>query len=556
MSPPSSLSDELRPLADSMAKFAREMPVMRLTATLGGDDADASATTARQLVLEWIEAHGYSIPKEAWTQDSYESDLPGTPVSFLRLILDKGDYWIIRLDHPENAAPGPNPGRVWSNEISVVVHEGTATFALRQRVAGKAPIFGLAPAVPRVIRNLADNPGLIGRSSKFRSTAMRVRTEEEIEEMLDVLRAPTRRRPVFVVSETPDAQTLINPNRVAARTVGLAHVFRLGHEAGYILTTEVGKEFSVFNGAVRTYQPNLDFDSDSPSDHPIALPNAINQWAQGGGPSRFLDFLVFKAAEASLERGEAEREVPSFSTVKLLSVQRQREAGISKSTSDREKLELAELEINALKGERDDWERMAYDEEANAKLTVERATIAESRIFALNSRIVTLEERIREATKGDPDVALDVPKTFDRIREWADENLAGRLILTSRAARSAKNALFEDPSLAYRSLLLLSNEYRNMKIDGGEDRVQAFENKCRELGLENSRTGDETRLLEKGDEFVVLHKGQRQLLNFHLKNRGNTRDPKRCFRLYYFWDDEEQVAVVGSLPAHLSTRTS
>jgi len=225
-------------------------------------------------------------------------------------------------------------------------------------------------------------------------------------------------------------------------------------------------------------------------------------------------------------------------------VQRQREAGISKSTSDREKLELAELEINALKGERDDWERMAYDEEANAKLTVERATIAESRIFALNSRIVTLEERIREATKGDPDVALDVPKTFDRIREWADENLAGRLILTSRAARSAKNALFEDPSLAYRSLLLLSNEYRNMKIDGGEDRVQAFENKCRELGLENSRTGDETRLLEKGDEFVVLHKGQRQLLNFHLKNRGNTRDPKRCFRLYYFWDDEEQVAEI------------
>jgi hypothetical protein len=37
----------------------------------------------------------------------------------------------------------------------------------------------------------------------------------------------------------------------------------------------------------------------------------------------------------------------------------------------------------------------------------------------------------------------------------------------------------------------------------------------------------------------------------HLKNGGNTRDPMRCLRIYFFWDDDEQQVVVGSLPAHL-----
>jgi len=373
--------------------------------------------------------------------------------------------------------------------------------------------------------------------------------------MLVVLRAPERRRPVFVVSETQDFQSLINPNRVAERTVGIAHVYQLSYDAAYYLTDEVGKELSVFNGAVRTYRPSPDLDSDNPRNHPLALPYAISEWAQGSGPRKFLDFLVFKATEASLERGEAEKEVPSFSFVRRLSAQRQREAAALESKNETEKLQLAELEIDALKGERDDWEKMAYEEEANARNAVERATEAESRVYALNSRIAALEEKLRQATNVETDDALEIPSSFDRIKEWADENLAGRLILTSRAARSSKNATFEDPSLAYRSLLLLANEYRNMKIHGGEERIQAFEKACRELGLENSRTGDETRLYEKGDEFVILHKGQRQLLNFHLKN-GITRDPRRCFRIYYFWDDEEQVAVVGSLPGHLSTRIS
>jgi hypothetical protein len=51
-------------------------------------------------------------------------------------------------------------------------------------------------------------------------------------------------------------------------------------------------------------------------------------------------------------------------------------------------------------------------------------------------------------------------------------------------------------------------------------------------------------------------RGDKQLLALHFKNGGNTRDPERCLRIYYFWDDESQQVVVGSLPGHLDTRAT
>ena len=82
-----------------------------MTPPVGGDDTAASARRARQQILEWIADHGYPIPKTARDQESYESDLPGTPVAIVRLILDDVDYWIVRLEHPEGAAPDQGSGR-------------------------------------------------------------------------------------------------------------------------------------------------------------------------------------------------------------------------------------------------------------------------------------------------------------------------------------------------------------------------------------------------------------------------------------------------------------
>ena len=37
------------------------------------------------------------------------------------------------------------------------------------------------------------------------------------------------------------------------------------------------------------------------------------------------------------------------------------------------------------------------------------------------------------------------------------------------------------------------------------------------------------------------------------ENGGNTRDPRRCLRIYYFWDEESQMVVIATMPAHIRT---
>ena len=104
--------------------------------------------------------------------------------------------------------------------------------------------------------------------------------------------------------------------------------------------------------------------------------------------------------------------------------------------------------------------------------------------------------------------------------------------------------------------MLLADEYRSMKTNGGAEKRTEFQEGLDTLGLEYTKTGEKHLLKEKGREFIVEYRERNCLLEWHLKNGGNTRDPARCFRLYFFWDDETEQVVIGSMPGHLETRLS
>jgi hypothetical protein len=54
-------------------------------------------------------------------------------------------------------------------------------------------------------------------------------------------------------------------------------------------------------------------------------------------------------------------------------------------------------------------------------------------------------------------------------------------------------------------------------------------------------------------EHDVTWQGQRYTVDWHINNGGNTRSPKRCLRIYYFWDAATQQFVVADMPAHRRT---
>ena len=94
-----------------------------------------------------------------------------------------------------------------------------------------------------------------------------------------------------------------------------------------------------------------------------------------------------------------------------------------------------------------------------------------------------------------------------------------------------------------------------MRRTGGEELSAAYSHALRDLGLEDERSISESRLDEQGDDYVIQYNGEKRELERHLR-KGNSREPRHCFRLYFFWDTEGEQVVVGWLTSHLETRQS
>ena len=193
--------------------------------------------------------------------------------------------------------------------------------------------------------------------------------------------------------------------------------------------------------------------------------------------------------------------------------------------------------------------------EAESELNEARRRLEElrSETYRLNQRVRVIELHLR--ARGDTNTSTAIPADLNSLKDWAAENFAGSVIIGNRALRGAKELAYEEPGLVYQSLLLLRDYYVPMRRAGGDEFARQYEEGLRRLGLEDSGSITRTRLGEQGDEYFILHNGRRRELDRHLK-KGNAREPRHCFRLYYFWDEEAEQLVVGWLTSHLETRAT
>ena len=132
-----------------------------------------------------------------------------------------------------------------------------------------------------------------------------------------------------------------------------------------------------------------------------------------------------------------------------------------------------------------------------------------------------------------------LPVTWKEFPAWCGEHLADRLILSPRARNTIKKTQYEDVETAAKCLLWLAGDYRRARLDGAGDDLRG----PIESGLWNDRCG--------GDSFPFDWNGRRVEVEWHVKNGGNTTDPARCLRIYYFWDEPAGRVVVASMPDHI-----
>ncbi|BAV33758.1 hypothetical protein SCL_1447 [Sulfuricaulis limicola] len=352
-----------------------------------------------------------------------------------------------------------------------------------------------------------------------------------------------------------DGPAVFDVDGLARLTIGAAHVVTLTGEASYSLTDQLGKEFSVFNKAVRTYRPGLDINEDAPNEHPIAMSGSIEEWPEGGAEA-FKRFLVERALRDTVVGVDIYSQLPSFADIHAQAIKQRRNKASKQGASDKELLALAMEENDSLnrklKEEKETYDGLLQSAEVDRKLIESERDQTRVDYRSLQARLAHLEAALHTAGKQEE---TSIPDSFDDLEEWCKSYLSGSVHVMPRAIRHATKSSFENPALAYKTLVILRDQFVPMKQEGGLDKKRAYEQALAELGLEEQPSFAGGRAGEQGDEYVVQYYGRTRQLDRHIKG-SSSREERFGFRLYFFWDDDSQQVVVGSFPSHLSTRAT
>jgi hypothetical protein len=531
-------TDALTPLAAKLPT-AREREILRVAASLKGGNPQQAATTARGEILRWLQNRtSGQLPRAAWDGEQFEHLAGGRNCVGVRIADPHKDIWAVRADDPDKNTAR----RIWTTEV-VVGHapDQRALFSLRLLVNSPEADLDCNPAVPGLMLQMSERCGLERGEFDIVSKPWVVNSQSDAEDLMGFLENPDRDVPAFVLtvpedSTDPDAP-LIDGVALARATIGIAKVLILPAEFTWALTNRYGKRLSVFSGAARIYLPGFDEDADPYGGHELYLCNVMDTHEGAKSVAYGMQRL---AASQSLRGFRLGREVLSFADVRNASLDQMRENLERRGAADSEKLAAARAQIRALKQDlknAEETHQWLSDEHKSAE---ERATAAEEQSIVASYRIRQLTEQLRERGQ-DPDATISVPQSWSGFSDWCEQHLIGRVTLSACARRSVKNSLFQDVETAAQCLLWLANDYRDRRLGGGDGDLRVSLGQ----GIRNDQCG--------ADSFSMPWRGMRKDVQWHIKNGGNTRDPSRCLRIYYFWDQASQEVVIAFMPGHIRT---
>lgn len=536
-----SFADALSPLARTMPRKARNIEILRVSAQLDGEDFVASSNAARAAVLKWAaspkRAAG-TFPKEAWDQRDFDLMAGGRNSAAVRISIDAMDLWAMRAEDPDDNVAG----RIWSTEVVIGGGVGQRPhLSLRLIVSTTEVDFSIEPHVPGTVLQMIDAPGLIRGSRNILKIPRTINTENGAEDLCDHLEDPERRLPVFVVvvPQGQDSTPLIDDMSVAKAVAGMARVVRIPEEQTWVLTKRFGKYRSVFSAGVRAYLPGFSA-TDDPYGHRLFLGGNLRDAA---GASACAAALRNLAAETSISTTRLGKEVLDFSSVRTTSRRLKAKDQSDRAAPDAELLEAAQSLIDSLENEvtEKNTEIDGYVELSEAAEA--RALAAEQENRALLFKVRQLKDVLAQGGEA-PTVEPPLPLEWSDFVDWLDQTYPDKVLLTPSARRMLKSPEYENVELVARSIAWLATEHHEARVNGGGSlRDVTVQN-----GIINASCG--------GDTYPIDWKGRRYNVDWHIKTNGNTRDPKRCLRIYYFWESETQQTIIDHMPSHRKTSMS
>lgn len=507
---------------------------------------EANRTEARTRVLDWARGKWPGlIPPHAYEGKAFEHDQAGLRIAATSNI--DNTLWAFRSEHLGNDR---NESRTWVTEALVADLGPTDAFGVRNScstLSGEE----VPASSPRFLRDFIAHHSLVDGGVPVSAVPNFVEDMNSFTRFMALLLSPDRSLPIVVLTQLPHSTDYaLDPIKLAKDTQGLAHVFCLPQAMTFGLSDHVGKTLSVFYGAVRTYYPRFSVES-APWQHHLVFPQRIAEWNDeaGTGPVAFEQFLSRQLHSYSVGAPAKIEQLPSYFSIRRALLDK------PNKTAD-EEIQSLRIEVEEARAKEQEWQVIADDRDAEA-----RANEEENR--GLRAQNLTLANDLKELRKARGETLIPIPRDYAELPQWVNSYFADRLFLHPRAVRAIKDAVFENVSLVYEALKLLADAYWPMRANQEQEQRQKlssnWEEGIRHLRLEyNSHSIAQNRLGEFREAYTINYRiGQssRQVLGPHLKF-GSTKDDRYCMRIYFLWDDDRQLVVIGHLPSHLDTRAT
>lgn len=491
---------------------------------------------------------------------SYEKNRMGYDVNVI--YKPEEPYFCLKASHPDSSVPG----RIWTTEAEIIVISEKVLFGVK--LSYSTPMNSNAENVgfsmPTFVGQIAKQNGIVD-VRQLGIDVWDIKDENELEQLYDFIQNTDRKMPAIVITENESIDSigwqyingyLVNAEILARETASLAHIIRIPCNIIDEWNAVTGKKWGVYGGAVRTYFPNVDFGEDDYMRHPLSVVNRImtsnytdeqgNEYIAGEAFRYLLrDNMRKYNTSVRIDWGGLGHK---FYYVAKKEIFIEKEKNFSDITQLRNTYEqqINQLEESITNKDNELLTALIQVEEKEKEIDEIRDIL-----FRLNLRIDVLEHQL-ESSKG---VRTDIPilKDYSELQEWVETYFPGRVVLHSRAVRALKDAVYEDSELVFKSICLLGTSYYQMRM--GTITRQEFDEKCSELGIEETGAIADTAAGEQGETYFVQYHGAKVKMDRHLR-KGSSRDPKYCMRIYFFWCENESLVVVGSLPQHLSISIS
>lgn len=511
-------------------------------------------------ILNYVDEMGCEVPKAAFSGESFHRKRKNAEVTCIGMRYRH--LWAGKINHFRDEEP--NTRRRMIHDITLT--ETGKGLELGYQVVAEYLLGQPIDFSPDFIFKLADQIGLYQNTGPLLDGApLLIQDDSQIDELLEIVADPERYLPVIVISEinslswrsSPNApRVILNPHDLARHLRGFAFVAHLTYNASKAWQQRVGRAFSVYDGAIRTFYSCSDFMNSSGKDHPGLFKDQIPsyQFKNQKGARGYFAFLVNRMRQHSAtikipwsklyflsDAAPLQHEINLYTatlpkpTVKgsaKIVAQLQKEQTLALDELKKKDAKIAKLEEGLLTKEIEVCELQAQVEHLNSHLSP------------------ALPQPCNDAATSEASTPVSANITYANMAEHCLAEFAGKLILLKRAEHTLTKAQYESPELVFQALKLLANEYRDSRM--GKVTHSVFLDKCREIGVifSDIRKKSSNR---SDDAYTVNYPPGSQSVEQlrYVLSKGNSKKRRYRMRLYFFWSERDRVVVVGDLPQQI-----